>query len=70
MPKYNNSFTAPSHIEETVVDKNDKIVGTIRVKPSSVLWKPKGQQRFFCVSLADFAAWITNPTTGADKTSS
>ena len=68
MPKYNNSFTTPTHIEETILDADDKVIGTIRIKPVSVLWKPKGQQKFFAVDLETFTKWITDPNTGASKT--
>jgi hypothetical protein len=68
MPKYKNSFTAPTHFEETILDANDKVIGTIRIKPVSVLWKPKGQQKFFAVDLETFSRWITSPATGASRT--
>ncbi len=59
MPAYKNRFASPEFIEEVVVDDNDKKVGTIRVKPSSILWKPSGQQKFYSVTLKDFTDWIT-----------
>ena len=34
------------------------IIGTLRVKPSSILWKPKGSHQFFSISLDDFCDWI------------
>lgn len=69
MPKYVNSFASPSYIEETIVNDSG-VVGTIRIKPSGVLWKPKGAQKYFAVPVDDFAAWITSPATGASKTKS
>jgi hypothetical protein len=33
-------------------------IGEIRIKPSSLLWKPKGQQKYYSASLDDFAEWI------------
>jgi len=68
MPKYKNSFTTPTHIEETILDENDKVIGTIRIKPVSVLWKPKGQQKYFAVDLETFTKWITDLKTNASKT--
>jgi hypothetical protein len=60
MPKYNNSFASPEFLEETVKDPAGRIIGTIRLKPSSVLWRPANQQSYFKVTLDDFAAWITS----------
>jgi len=37
MPDYKNSFRAPAYFEETIVDANGTVIGTIRVKPVSVL---------------------------------
>lgn len=70
MPAYKNKFTTPKYIEETVVDTRGTTVGTIRVKPSGVLWKPSGQQRFYSVPLDVFAAWITSGAAGATRTKS
>ena len=70
MPKYLNRFTSPKYLEEVIIDDNGDTVGTIRIKPSGVLWKPSGAHRYHRVSLEAFAAWITNPATGATKTKS
>jgi hypothetical protein len=67
VPKYLNKFKAPEFIEETVVSDSGQVVGTIRVKPSTVLWKPKGAHQFHAVPLKTFADWITDPNTGASK---
>ena len=67
MPKYLNRFKSPDHVEETIVDEVGTIVGTIRVKPSSLLWRPKGQHQFYAVSLDQFTSWITGPTSGAKR---
>jgi hypothetical protein len=69
VPKYNNHFRSPDHIEETIVN-DEGVVGTIRVKPSSILWKPKGAQKYYSMPLDSFAAWISDPGTKARKTSS
>ncbi len=70
MPGYKNKFGSPSYIEETIYDTAGVTIGTIRVKPSSVLWKPTGQQRYYAVTLDKFAAWITAPGTAARRTGS
>jgi hypothetical protein len=68
MPSYVNHFDTAEYREETI--KNDAgIVGTIRIKPSGVLWKPVNAREFFSVSLEKFAAWMSDPSTDAKKTS-
>ena len=59
-------FRAP-FIEETVIDGDATVIGRIRVKPSSVMWKPKGRGKFYSVSLDKFTKWITDADTGAKK---
>ncbi|NJM54934.1 MAG: hypothetical protein HC841_02525 [Verrucomicrobiae bacterium] len=70
MPAYKNKFYAPAFVEEVIIkdDGDNAVVGTIRIKPSGVLWKPKGQQKFYSVDLEKFSAWITDSTTGAKRT--
>jgi len=70
MPKYKNSFATPAHLEEEILDEAGKKIGTIRVKPVSILWKPKGQSKFFSVDLETFTKWIIDPKTRAAKTDS
>lgn len=71
MPDYNNKFSSPAHIEETIVNATTGVtIGTIRVKPSGVLWKPRGQQKYYAVDLAKFTDWITDAGTEASRTRS
>jgi hypothetical protein len=51
------AFKRPESQDYTIVDPNDddKIVGKIRIKPSGVLWSPKGGHKYYKISLADFA---------------
>ena len=71
MPVYRNEFAAPSYSEETIVDAGTRqVIGTVRIKPSSILWRPKGQQRYYAVTLDQFADWITKPATRARRTGS
>ena len=65
MPGYKNRFRSPEFIEQTIMDENREVVGTIRIKPSSVLWKPKGAYSFYAVKLGEFTSWITSPESGA-----
>jgi hypothetical protein len=53
-----NSFRKPEHVEHTIVDANNKVVGHIRLKPNKVLWSPAGTQGWYGVSLKDFAAFV------------
>lgn len=70
MPIYKNKFTAPAYIEESIVDENGSAVGTVHIKPSGVLWQPKGQQKFFSVTLSKFTDWISDANTKATRTKS
>jgi hypothetical protein len=68
MPAYKNRFRWPEFIEETIVDEQGAVVGTLRLKPSSVQWKPSGAHKFYTVALSAFADWITSPDTKAKRT--
>lgn len=65
VPKYLNRFKRPEYVEETIEDQDGDIVGTVRVKPSSVQWRPKHGHRFYTVTLEQFASWITGESSGA-----
>ncbi len=70
MPRYKNQFQRPTHQDHHIRDANNKKIGTLRVKPTGVAWKPANKQKFYSVSLDDFTDWITKPSTGASQTSS
>jgi hypothetical protein len=70
MPKYKNSFRSPQYFEETILNENGDVIGTIRIKPSSVLWKPGRSQKYHSVNLEKFVEWITDSNTRAKKTES
>ncbi len=70
MPKYKNSFRIPAYHEETIVDASGDVVGMVRLKPSSILWKPRGARMFYSVGLTKFIDWITDDKIGARKTKS
>ena len=65
MPEYKNRFASPSFIEETIIGQAGNKIGVVRIKPSALLWKPKGERQFYSVNLGYFAEWITSPSTGA-----
>jgi hypothetical protein len=70
MPKYTNRFSAPASADHTILDSKNRVVGTIRIKPSSVLWKGRSQKEFHRASLDEFIKWILDSNTKAAKTKS
>jgi len=70
MPKYSNEFASPMYREETIRNQEGKTVGTVRIKPSGVLWKPGAGSKYYSVSLDKFTQWITDPNTNATRTKS
>lgn len=58
MPKYTYSFASPKYREETIVDANGKVVGTVRLKPVSIAWRPANARRFYMVSIRTFTEWM------------
>ena len=59
MPASKNKFVAAESYDFQIADANGAgIIGKLRVKPSSILWKPKGEHKFFSIPLGSFAKWI------------
>jgi hypothetical protein len=58
MPGSKYKFVENEAIDLKIGSDDDGIIGVLRVKPSSVLWKPKGSQKFLSVPLDDFRTWI------------
>ena len=54
MPKYTNSFKESEYYEHTVVDEGGNLVGTLRVKPVSILWKAPNARSFKALPLKRF----------------
>jgi len=53
-----NQF-APRKFEDfEIVDGENQKIGGIRVKPSGVLWAPKGAHKWFGVDLKTFATFM------------
>jgi hypothetical protein len=68
MPAYTNEFAEPEYYDHVIRgDGKGAKVGTLRIKPSAILWKPAGKHDFCKVSLQAFAEWITDPSTAASK---
>jgi len=70
MPTYSNQFGRPHYYDHEIWAVNGRKIGTVRVKPIGILWKPANQRSFYSVSLAKFAEWIVDPNTGAQRTKS
>jgi hypothetical protein len=70
MPAYKNQFVRPDHHEHEILSSTGSKIGTIRLKPNRVLWKPVGAGKFFGVSLDKFKEWIIADETGARKSKS
>ncbi|MEK6791320.1 MAG: hypothetical protein AABY45_06420 [Deltaproteobacteria bacterium] len=58
MPKTKNSFKKNVAVNETIVNEHGKIIGTIRIKPSGILWREGGTSGYHNAPLDDFIAWI------------
>jgi hypothetical protein len=60
MPPSKYKFLEPDSYDFEIGDATTgNKIGEIRIKPSSILWKPKGKQKYSAISLDEFAEWIT-----------
>jgi hypothetical protein len=53
-----NQFNPRKYEDFEILDGARKKVGEIRVKPSGILWAPKGSKRWYRVDLATFAKFM------------
>jgi hypothetical protein len=53
-----NSFRPKKFYDHEIVDRDNKVVGHVRVKPSGILWSPKNGKDWYGVSLDDFAEFM------------
>jgi hypothetical protein len=53
-----NEFYRPQFYDHEIVDDDGKKVGTIRVKPSGVLWAKAGSHDWKGVTLEEFAEYM------------
>jgi len=53
-----NSLRRPELVEAQIEDEKGKLVGTIRVKPTAVLWAKTDAKKWRRVQLAAFIEWI------------
>jgi hypothetical protein len=57
MPEYKYKFKEPAYYEMTMSGGDGEVVGTLRIKPSRILWWPANAKKWYSVSLDDFAVW-------------
>jgi hypothetical protein len=53
-----NDFRPRKFYDHEIVNRKGSTVGAIRVKPSGVLWAPKGSHRWYGLSLVEFAEYM------------
>ena len=53
-----NSFASRKFEDFQILDSNGASVGKIRVKPSGVLWAPRGSHTWFGVDLKTFGDFM------------
>lgn len=53
-----NSFRARKFEDHEIVDSESRVVGHVRVKPSSILWSPKNGKDWYGISLECFANFV------------
>ena len=59
MPKSKNEFKRQDAVDLDIVSaENRTAVGSLRIKPSSILWKPSREQQYYIISLDKFSEWI------------
>ena len=59
--KRNQKFFRSGAFVEEVIEDDFGVVGTIRIKPSTVMWKPKGakgDKPYFAATIEEFEQWI------------
>jgi len=62
-----NAFKAEQYRDHEILDESGAKVGDVRVKPSGILWSPKGKHTWYRVSLDDFAAFMERRGTQQKK---
>lgn len=64
-----NHFREPNHTDIQFNNAQGRLIGTLRVKPNAVAWKPAGAQHFQAVNLNEFATWILSAESGSRRRS-
>ncbi len=65
MAERNRKFFRSGAFVEEVIEDGSGVIGTIRIKPSTVMWKPKGakgegDKPYFSATIDEFEQWIMN----------
>ena len=63
----NNNFKPQKFVDHEIVDSDGEMVGTLRVKPSGILWSPKDAKKWRRVTLENFAAFMEENGTFQEK---
>jgi hypothetical protein len=53
-----NSLRRPELVEAQIEDENGKLVGTVRVKPTAIMWARTDAKKWRRVNLAKFIEWM------------
>jgi hypothetical protein len=53
-----NSFRPRKFEDHEIVDADSRVVGHVRVKPSSILWSPKNGKDWYGIPLEVFADFL------------
>jgi hypothetical protein len=53
-----NSFRPRKYEDHEIVDNKGKVIGHVRVKPSSILWSPKNGKDWYGISLSNFSKHV------------
>jgi len=53
-----NAFRSEKYRDHEILGESGSKVGDVRVKPSGILWSPKGKHTWYRVSLDDFATFL------------
>lgn len=59
-----NRFKCTKAVEQEIIDEQEEKIGTIRIKPCSVQWKPKNAKKWYTVPLSAFARYMEFNGTG------
>jgi hypothetical protein len=53
-----NNFKPQKFVDHEIVDSDGEMVGTIRVKPSGILWSPRDGKKWRGITLDNFASFM------------
>ncbi|MCZ7590760.1 MAG: hypothetical protein M5U15_00815 [Kiritimatiellae bacterium] len=62
-----NKFSPQTFVDHEIVAGDGKLIGTIRIKPSGVLWAPRSAKQWYRLTLAKFAKLIEQNGTQQKK---